>query len=95
MASQRKRTIRLYRIADDGRRLLAGTIEAGSPAELVALWRAFLATAAPQRLRTLADGRRVISGRSPDQSRSVWKVRWALPTARSITSATTALAVGI
>ena len=44
--SHHKRTIRLYRIADDGRRLLAGTFEAGSPAELVALWHAFLATAA-------------------------------------------------
>jgi hypothetical protein len=47
MAVQRKRTIRLYRIADGGRRLLAGTIQAASPAELVTLWRAFLATAAP------------------------------------------------
>ena len=36
----RKRTIRLYR------HLLAGTIRAGSPAELVARWRSFLATAA-------------------------------------------------
>jgi hypothetical protein len=35
MAVQRKRTIRLYRITDDGRRLLAGTIQAGEPAELV------------------------------------------------------------
>lgn len=47
MARQRKRTIRLYRITDDGRRLLAGTIEAGTPEELVTHWRAFLATAAP------------------------------------------------
>jgi hypothetical protein len=46
MAAQRKRTIRLYRIAEDGRRLLAGTIQAGEPAELVALWRVFLAGAA-------------------------------------------------
>jgi len=46
MAAQRKRTIKLYRIAEDGRRLLAGTIEAGSPAELLTLWRAFLATTA-------------------------------------------------
>jgi hypothetical protein len=46
MAAQRKRTIRLYRITEDGRRLLAGTIEAGEPAELVVRWRAFLATAA-------------------------------------------------
>jgi len=46
MATQRKRTIRLYRIAEDGRRLLAGTIEAGSPAELLTLWRVFLGTAA-------------------------------------------------
>jgi hypothetical protein len=45
MAAQRKRMIRLYRIADDGRRLLAGTLEAASPAELVAKWRMFLATA--------------------------------------------------
>ena len=46
VAAQRKRTIRLYRIADDWRRLLAGTLKAGSPAELVTLWHAFLATAA-------------------------------------------------
>jgi hypothetical protein len=45
MAAQRKRTIRLYRIADDGRLLLVGTIQVAGPAELVALWRAFLATA--------------------------------------------------
>ena len=38
--AQRKRTIRLYR------RLLAGTLRAGSLAELVTLWHAFLATAA-------------------------------------------------
>jgi hypothetical protein len=41
----RKRTIKLYAITDDGRRLLAGTIEAASPVEVVAKWRAFLATA--------------------------------------------------
>jgi hypothetical protein len=47
-ARPRKRTIRLYRLTDDGRRLLAGTIAAAaaSPAELVGHWRAFLATAA-------------------------------------------------
>ena len=38
--AQRKRTIRLYRIADDGRRLLADTLEVGSPVELVVQWRA-------------------------------------------------------
>jgi hypothetical protein len=42
----KKRTIRLYRLTDDGRHLLAGTIEAASSAELVTHWRAFLATAA-------------------------------------------------
>jgi hypothetical protein len=47
MAAQRKRTIKLYRITDDGRRLLSGTFHAGSPTEFVVLWRAFLATAAP------------------------------------------------
>ena len=41
----RKRTIRLYRITDDGRRLFSGTIAAASPVKLVAHWRAFLATA--------------------------------------------------
>jgi hypothetical protein len=46
MAAQRKRTIRLYRVNEDERRLLADTIEAGSSAELAVLWRAFLATAA-------------------------------------------------
>ncbi len=44
--AQRKRTIRLYRIHDDGPRLLAGAIEAGSQVELLTKWRAFLATAA-------------------------------------------------
>jgi hypothetical protein len=46
MAIQRKRTIRLYRITDDGAGSWRGRLQAGSPAELVALWRAFLATAA-------------------------------------------------
>jgi hypothetical protein len=41
----RKRTIKLYRLADDGRKLLAGKLEAGSPVELVAKWQAFLAMA--------------------------------------------------
>ena len=41
----RKRTIKLYRLTDDGRRLQAGTIQATSPTEVVARWRAFLATA--------------------------------------------------
>jgi hypothetical protein len=40
----RKRTIKLWRLNEDGRKLFAGTIEAGSPAELVAKWSAFLAT---------------------------------------------------
>ena len=41
----RKRTIKLWRLNDDGRKVFAGTIEAASPAELVAKWSAFLATA--------------------------------------------------
>jgi hypothetical protein len=40
MAAQRKRTIWLYRIADDGRRLLP----VAKRADIVALWRTFLAT---------------------------------------------------
>jgi len=39
------RTVKLFRIEDDGRRLAAGSINASSPAELVAKWQAFLATA--------------------------------------------------
>jgi len=46
MAAQRRRTTKLYRVADEGRRPLAGIIDAGSPAEPVTLWRAFLGTAA-------------------------------------------------
>ena len=42
----RKRTVKLYLLTDDGRRLLAGKIEAATPVELVAKWRAFLATSA-------------------------------------------------
>jgi hypothetical protein len=41
----RKRTVRLYRLNEDGRRLAAGTIEAATPTELVAKWTAFLALA--------------------------------------------------
>ena len=41
----RKRAIKLWRLQDDGRKLFAGTIIAGSPAELVAMWSAFLVTA--------------------------------------------------
>jgi hypothetical protein len=40
----RKRTIKLWRLNEDGRRLLAGTIVAATPAELVIKWSAFLAT---------------------------------------------------
>ena len=38
----RKRTVKLWRLAEDGRKVFAGTIEAVSPAELVAKWSAFL-----------------------------------------------------
>jgi hypothetical protein len=41
----RKRTIKLWRLNEDGRKLFAGTIEAATPAELVIKWSAFLATA--------------------------------------------------
>ena len=40
----RKRTIKLWRLNEDGRKKFAGTITAASPAELVAKWTAFLAT---------------------------------------------------
>jgi hypothetical protein len=39
------RTVKLFRIEDDGRRIAAGTINATTPVELVAKWQAFLATA--------------------------------------------------
>ena len=41
------RTVRLFRLEDDGRRLAAGSISASTPAELVAKWQAFLALAEP------------------------------------------------
>jgi hypothetical protein len=40
----RKRTVKLWRLSEDGRKVFAGSIEAGSPAELVAKWSAFLVT---------------------------------------------------
>jgi len=40
------RTIKLYRIETDGRRLAAGAIRASSPEHLDTQWRLFLATAA-------------------------------------------------
>jgi hypothetical protein len=45
--TMRKRIIKLWSLQDDGRKLYAGTIVAGSPAELVAMWAAFLVTADP------------------------------------------------
>ena len=39
------RTIRVYRVETDGRRLAAGAIRASSPAHLDAQWQLFLATA--------------------------------------------------
>jgi hypothetical protein len=45
MAEKMSRTVKLFRIEDDGRRIAAGTINATTPAELVAKWQAFLATA--------------------------------------------------
>ena len=41
----RKRTVKLWRLHDDGRKLYAGTIEAADPRELDFKWSAFLATA--------------------------------------------------
>ena len=41
----RKRTVKLWRLHDDGRKLYAGTIEAADPRELVIKWSAFIATA--------------------------------------------------
>ena len=40
----RKRTVKLWRLHEDGRKVCAGTIEAADPRELVK-WSAFLATA--------------------------------------------------
>ena len=39
------RTVKLYRIESDGRRLAAGAIRASSQDDLAAHWRLFLATA--------------------------------------------------
>src|SRR5215470_7113468 len=41
----RKRTVKLWRLNEDGRKLFAGEIEAADPRELVLNWSAFLATA--------------------------------------------------
>ena len=41
----RKRTVKLWRLTEDGRKLCAGTIEAADPRELVLKWSAFLTTA--------------------------------------------------
>ena len=41
----RKRTVKLWRLNQDGRKLFAGTIEAADPRELVIKWSVFLATA--------------------------------------------------
>jgi len=41
----RQRTVKLWRLHDDGRKLYAGTIDATDPRELVIKWSAFLATA--------------------------------------------------
>ena len=41
----RKRTVKLWRLTEDGRKLSAGTIEAADPRELVLKWSAFLAAA--------------------------------------------------
>ena len=38
-----KRTVKQWHLKSDGRKLFAGTIEAGSPAEFVLNWSAFLA----------------------------------------------------
>jgi hypothetical protein len=38
-----KTTVKLWHLKNDGRKLFAGTIEAGSPAEFILNWSAFLA----------------------------------------------------
>ena len=40
----RKRTVKLWRLNEDGRKIFAGSIEAADPRELVAKWSIFLAT---------------------------------------------------
>jgi hypothetical protein len=45
------RTVKLYRIESDGRRLAAGAIRASSQDDLVAHWQLFLATARARSLR--------------------------------------------
>ena len=41
----RKRTVKLWRLHEVGRKLAAGTIEAADPREVVMKWSLFLATA--------------------------------------------------
>ena len=41
----RKRTVKLWRLHEVGRKLAAGTIEAADPREVVMKWSSFLATA--------------------------------------------------
>ena len=41
----RKRTVKLWRLNEDGHKLFAGTVEASDPRELVLKWSLFLATA--------------------------------------------------
>ena len=41
----RMRTVKLWRLRDDGRKLFAGEIEAADPRDLVLKWSLFLATA--------------------------------------------------
>jgi hypothetical protein len=41
----RKRTVKLWRLNEDGRKIAAGSIEAADPRELVMKWSLFLATA--------------------------------------------------
>jgi hypothetical protein len=45
MHAMRKRTVKLWRLNEDGRKIAAGTIEAADPRELVMKWSLFLATA--------------------------------------------------
>jgi hypothetical protein len=50
----RKRTVKLWRLHEDGRKLFAGAIEAADRRELVLKWSAFLATAGAPTLPPIA-----------------------------------------
>ena len=70
------RTIKVYRLADDGRRLAAGAFKAASEQELQLKWELHLATAAGGLFIAMHRGVQLGIGLASDAVPAPWRSPW-------------------